>query len=414
MDVAYVTMQFPHPSETFATNEVRMLSERGAAIAVHGLRREHPTAPRLKVERGLPTIRTTHNGMVPTLRGILAALRRPVLLARCLAWITRSNQGRSRELGISLLLVPRAFDVLADIERQQPQVVHMYWGHYPTIVGYLVQRRLPSTVTSVSIVAYDLEREYGGAIDVVRHADVIRTHAVVNRAHVVRFTGVDADRVNVIFNGVDLPALDRIAKTKEKVRHRIVTAARLREKKGVSDVLHAFAIVHRRWPDASLVVLGDGPERATLEQLARKLGVMEAVDFRGHVAHHSAIEEMAQAEVFMLLSRAIDERLPNVVKEGMATGCVCITTPTPGIEELVDSGANGFVVPFSDAAAAANVIDEVFSARTDVIGIRMRAVAHIREHFALTKTAPRYAVLWREAIEAKAVRDTQSVDEPTV
>ena len=414
MDVAYVTMQFPHPSETFATNEVRMLCERGTSIAVHGLRREHPTAPRVKEERGLPTIRTTHNGVVPTLRGILSALRRPVLLARSLAWITRTNRGQTRDLGNSLLLMPRAFDILADIERRQPHVVHMYWGHYPTIVGYLVQQRLPSTVTSVSIVAYDLEREYGGAIDVIRHADVIRTHALVNRAHVVRFTGVDADRVNVIFNGVDLPALERITTSKEKIRHRIVTAARLREKKGVSDVLEAFAIVQRRWPDASLVVLGDGPERAALEQLARRLGVTDHVQFRGHVSHHTAIEEMAQAEVFMLLSRAIDERLPNVVKEGMATGCVCVTTPTPGIEELVDSGSTGFVVPFSEPEAAGSVIDEVFSARADVYGIRIRAVAHIREHFALTKTAPRYAVLWREAIEAKAIRDTKRVGERAV
>ena len=120
---------------------------------------------------------TSHNGIAATLAGVGHALTRPALLGRALRWIVASSQRSWRDALLSVVLLPRAFDILAGLERRKPDVVHMYWGHFPTIVGYLVQRRLPDVVTSVSIVAYDLERAYGGSVDVARRADVLRTHA---------------------------------------------------------------------------------------------------------------------------------------------------------------------------------------------------------------------------------------------
>ena len=177
MNVEYVTMQFPNPSETFATNEVRVLRQAGVSLIVHGLRPRHGRADDLLEERRLVGLPSSHNGIPATLRGVGRALARPALLGRALRWIVASSQRSWRDALLSVVLLPRAFDILAGLERRKPDVVHMYWGHFPTIVGYLVQRRLPDVVTSVSIVAYDLERAYGGSVDVAQRADVLRTHA---------------------------------------------------------------------------------------------------------------------------------------------------------------------------------------------------------------------------------------------
>jgi glycosyltransferase involved in cell wall biosynthesis len=400
VDVAYVTIQFPEPSETFATNEVRVLSESGVAIAVHGMRRRHPDADQLLRERGLTGLSITHNGVGASARGLLAGLVRPGLLLAAVAWIVRVNLRNTRDMFLSLLLLPRAFDILAKLERRPPDVVHMYWGHFPTLVGYLVQRRLPSIVTSLSIVAYDLEREYGGAVEVARHADVVRTHARANVERIVQFTGIAADGVNVIYNGVDIAWLERIRDRHEKVQRRVVAAGRLTEKKGMAEVLEAFSKIRARWPDATLIVLGDGPDRPRLRALCETLALDESVEFRGHVAHARAIEEMAKAEVFMLLSRSDGERLPNVVKEAMACRCVCITTPTPGISELVEHEVTGFVVPASDPHAASKVVDDVFAGRIDVARLTTRAWEHVAMSFDLRRTALSFDHLWRAALQA--------------
>lgn len=404
MDVAYVTIQFPEPSETFATNEVRVLTEGGVSVAVHGMRRRHRAADQLLRERGLTGLRTTHNGIGASARGVLAGVARPGLFLAAVAWIVKVNRNNARDLLLSLLLLPRAFDILAELERRPPDVVHMYWGHFPTLVGYLVQRRLPMAATSISIVAYDLEREYGGAVEVARHADVVRTHAWANVERIVRFTGISAGRVNVIYNGVDIDWLERLRSPHEKVHRRLVAAGRLTEKKGMAEVIKAFALVRDRWPEATLTILGDGPDRSRLDSLCEELGLGVAVEFLGHVPHARAIEEMAKAEVFVLLSRSDGERLPNVVKEGMACRCVCITTPTPGIAELVEHEVTGFIVSASDPHAVAEIVENVFAGRIDVESLTDRAHDHIREFFDLQRTALTYVHLWTAVLEGQRSR----------
>ena len=403
MKVLYVTMQFPSPSETFATNEVRVLSRHGIDVTVHGLRYRHPDALRLAKDRGVAEIKTTHNGVTASLRGTLAALRRPKRLVDALTWVVRRNRHNARALWRNLVLLPRAFDIFSAIERHRPDVVHMYWGHFPSLVGYQVQRHLSAVVTSMSIVAYDLEREYGGTVDVARQADVIRTHASVNTDHIVRFTGVDKERVNVIYNGVDTAWLRRICDGHEKVRHRVLTAGRLTQSKGMREVITAFAKIRARWPDASLVVVGDGVDRPTLESLCTSHQLSDAVQFLGHVSHEHVVEEMARAEVFLLLSRSIGERLPNVVKEAMACRCVCITTETPGIAELVEHEITGFVVEPRDERAVCQAVDDVFAERIDVSEMTAKAVKHIEQSFDVERTAIRYADLWQAAITLRTV-----------
>jgi colanic acid/amylovoran biosynthesis glycosyltransferase len=399
LKVAYVTVQFPVPSETFATNEVRALSTCGLSITVHGLRPARPDVARLLLDRGVAGIDVTHNSSGASTRGAIAALRRPGLLLRTLAWSLRVHRRRPRDLLVSLMLVPRAFDILMEIERLEPSVVHMYWGHYPTLVGYLVQQSLPEVVTSLSIVAYDLNREYGGAIDVARRADIVRTHARVNVPHVAQFTGITPDRIAVIYNGVDVAWVESISNGFKKIPHRIVATGRLIPEKGMDDVLKSFAAVRSRWPDATLVVAGDGPDLGRLRALSDALHVTDAVEFLGHVAHARVVEEMAKAEVFVLLSRYVGERLPNVVKEGMACRCLCVTTPTPGIEELVESGVTGYVVPMSAPETVSEIVDAVFSGRVETATITARALDHVRSHFDLNHTAPRFEELWRAAVE---------------
>lgn len=398
-----MTVQFPVPSETFATNEVRTLIGCGVEVAVHGLRPRHKDHERMLRDRGIPAgTRVTHNSMGATLRGVAAALRRPRSALNALAWVLRVNASSLRDLAHSLAILPRAFDILADLERDPPHVVHMYWGHYPTLVGYLVQRRLPSTVTSMSMVAYDLVREYKGAIEVARRADVVRTHARVNAHHIARFTGIDPLRIQVIYNGVDIEWAMNVIEGRRKVPRRIMTAGRLSLKKGMEDVLFAFAQTHARWPDATLVIAGEGPDRERLVATAQSLGIHEAVQFIGHVRHERVLEEMAQAEVFMLLSRADGERLPNVVKEGMICGCVCVTTPTPGISELVEHGVTGFVVPGQEVRSVSDLLGYIFSGTVDAAQIAQRARDRIRTTFDLRRTAPQYAQLWRSAIAERA------------
>src|SRR5690606_15808445 len=209
---------------------------------------------------------------------------------------------------------------------------------------------------SIALNAYDLTMEYGPSVAVAQQADLIRTHTRANIEHITTFTGVSAERVRLIYNGVNVPAVDRVVARYDKVPGRVVTIARMIPEKRLDLVIRAFAACAPGAPHAELRVFGEGVERARLEALVAELGLQGKVSFLGHVHHDRVIAEIAQAEVLMLLSETVDERLPNVVKEGMAARCVTITTRSVGIEELVEDGVSGFVVEYGDVDAAARAL----------------------------------------------------------
>lgn len=392
--VAYVTMLFPAGSETFASQDVRELLNKGIDIEVHSLRTPNGEEQALATNRGVADVRRTYNGLRATFRGLWAMAANPRRSVTSVWYMLRRSSNSCPQLFRTMALLPRAFDVFASFLPKPPDVVHVYWGHYPSMVGYLVQRFLPGTDVSMSLGAYDLEAHYPLSGDVARRAIFVRTHGQCNVQELVERVGVAPERVSVIYNGVDLANLPNQPLKLKRVPGRIVTASRLIPSKGVDDVITAFASIHRERPDATLEVFGDGADRSRLEALSATLGVSEAVSFRGHVAHHAVFSALSKAELFLFLSRDPTDRLPNVVKEAMGCGAVCIVSNTKGIDELIADPVRGRVVSMGDARAAAAAATSLLRDRVTADAVRLAAHDYLVNHFDLRVTTEAYVALW--------------------
>jgi glycosyltransferase involved in cell wall biosynthesis len=134
-----------------------------------------------------------------------------------------------------------------------------------------------------------------------------------------------------------------------------VVVGALRADKGHRDLLEAWQDVARQVPEASLVVVGDGPERASLEHLARELE-LGRVHFLG--ARVDAPLLAAGADVFVLASYNI-ECFPYAVLEAMAGAVPVVTTVTGGLAEMVDHGTTGLLVPPRAPRALGRALVEV-------------------------------------------------------
>lgn len=393
MKIWYVTMQFPFPSETFAGIDILALRRAGADVVVHSLRPPHLNTPRLVHERGLAEIPATHNSTWRSLRGFFSMLRRPGLSAELLFWLFKTCRRKPRHLLRSLALTPRVIDLFTRIERERPEVVHLFWGHYPAMLGYLVQRRLPKTVVSVFLGAYDLVMRYGGSAPVAQRADVVWTHAEMNVAD-IQSLGVARERIQVVYRGAEVGILEAFGRTR-KIPRRIISAGRLIKAKGTDDVIRAFGEIVRKWPDASLVILGGGSHRENLEALVKELGLEQSVTFSGHVSHQEVLSEMSRAEVFIMMSKKLSERLPNAVKEAIGCRCLCVVTETPGIEELVQNETHGFVIRQGDASEAARAIHRAFSDPVSTAAMINAATTHLAEKFDVDRSMDRYYSTWK-------------------
>jgi glycosyltransferase involved in cell wall biosynthesis len=399
MNVAYVTMKFPVPSETFACTDVRALRQSGVGVSVYTMRRPLGRAARMLEERGLSDLPVSQGTLRADLRGLAAMATRPITAARLVAWIVRVAWRHPRHLLKSLTLVPRSMGILSELQRDRPDVVHLFWGHYPSLVGFLVLDALPTAVLSLFVGTYDLERRFDGTGWVARRAALVSTHARCNFPDIEAF-GVPPGSIHLAYRGID-PGL--FSRERPKVRCRIVTAGRLDSDKGMEDVLLTFREILAPWPEATLRILGDGTERARLERFSAELGLGQSVRFLGHVAHHAVADELAEAEVFLHLSRSVDDRLPNAIKEAMASRCVCIVTETSGIDELVEDRRHGFVVSQGNVASAAARVDEVFRRQLDATAISHAASDRISSQFNVTESMRSYQRRWLAALDAHHV-----------
>jgi len=241
---------------------------------------------------------------------------------------------------------------------------------------------------------YDLRREYPGSIEVARQADLIVTQAMANLPKINRF-GVAAERVAVIRDGIDIASIARVPP--RKVRYRVVTVARLVAKKRVDHALHAFAAVRRFFPDATLRVIGDGPERPRLEKLASDQTLRGKVEFLGFIPHCEVLNELRNAEVMLHTSE--EDVIPNAAKEAVACGCAVVVTDTPGIRELISPGVGGIIVPVGDYAAGADAVALLLREPHLRVHLCNAGIARLQEEFDLSHNIGKLLELWQTRVD---------------
>jgi glycosyltransferase involved in cell wall biosynthesis len=143
-----------------------------------------------------------------------------------------------------------------------------------------------------------------------------------------------------------------------------------------------------------LLIIGDGPERATLERFARLASDLDHIRFLGH--RDDVWRIMPHLDVFWNGSGY--EGQPNAVMEAMAAGIPVIASDIPGNRELIVHGESGLLVPIAGRAARARTTDQIFT--DPALAARLSAAAQRRmlEHFGIEQNIERHAQMYREML----------------
>jgi glycosyltransferase involved in cell wall biosynthesis len=212
-----------------------------------------------------------------------------------------------------------------------------------------------------------------------RRADLVCAVSKGVAEDLAAMTGIPLSDIRVIYDPTVTPQLAEQAALPSghpwlddlKDRPVVLGAGNLNKFKDFATLLRAFARLRAVHP-ARLVILGEGPERRNLEQLARQLGVATEVDLPGFAANPYAF--MARADVFALASRV--EGLSNAIIEALACGCPVVSTDCPnGPDEVLQHGRYGRLVPVGDDAALADAISATLHAPPDAAALRQRAAS---------------------------------------
>lgn len=395
-------MQFPVPSEAFASRDVEALVAKGHDVSVYGMRFKHSKYDDLIKERGHIGRKVSHFSLGAFLSFLQFSFCHPLMVLLLLWWIIYHCAYRPKHLLKSIILIPSVIAIFSSIYKKKPNVVHLFWGHYPSMVGYLTKKYMPKTVVSQFLGAHDLLSAYPGSLQLSLNADLIFTHSRSNLC-IMRKMGYEVSKVHVILRGIKLSPFNHLALTKfKKVSSPILlTAGRLIEEKGFDDVIYIFSQFLGKYPTSVLYIAGDGPHQSYLERLVFSLGLENNVVFIGHVCQAELKDYMSKADFFLLMSRYLSERLPNVVKEAMEQRCIVVTTDTLGIDELVEHTVDGYIVKKGDIDSALTCLYRCLSDLEGALDIADCARQKISDKFDVNMSMKSYLDLWQSIIVSK-------------
>lgn len=182
-----------------------------------------------------------------------------------------------------------------------------------------------------------------------RLVDVFVAPSDVLAAWLSRSLGVAPERIVHIPNFVAVPTepLPRPGAERD-----VLFVGRLSPEKGVDCLLHAFSVLRSRFPEARLVVAGDGPARAALEQLAGRLGVAQATTFAGMLSQELLRARHAAARCSVFPSLWL-ENCPMGVLEAMAAGVAVVASRVGGIPEIIRHEQTGLLFERGDSVQLA-------------------------------------------------------------
>lgn len=173
---------------------------------------------------------------------------------------------------------------------------------------------------------------------------------------VERELGVDSSRVRVIPNTYDAATFRFVDRRAHGGVTRLITVGRLVPEKGHEVLLHALAALDDS--QAALTIVGDGPLRSHLTELAVALGIAKRVRFAGPLTGSALAAELAAADAFVLPS--LREGFGVALVEAMATGLPAVATTCGGPSDIAQAGSCALVQP-GDPASLAEAIRELLA-----------------------------------------------------
>jgi glycosyltransferase involved in cell wall biosynthesis len=163
--------------------------------------------------------------------------------------------------------------------------------------------------------------------------------------------------IGVVYNGIDVEEFFRDASKVNPDYFTIICVSRVTPRKGVRFLIQAFKILSGRYDQVRLLIVGDGNEKKSLEDLVRGLDLSDKVEFAGAISHEKVLQYYQRANVFVLPS--LNEGMSNVMLEALACGLPVVATDTGGTKELLTDNLNGLVVRMKDADDLAEKIEKL-------------------------------------------------------
>ena len=268
------------------------------------------------------------------------------------------------------------------LDRTQAELLHIYFGHIAVHLLPFIQKWEHPALVSIHGADVGVDLKKPAYLTATREM-LAAVRQVLVRSESLRRAliqiGCAPDKIELQRTGIPLsefPFQER--KAPRNGEWRLLQASRLIEKKGLKTTLRAFAKFKQTFPNAKLVIAGEGPEESELVELASELKISDTVQFAGFLSQTKLRELLYSSHLFLHPSETAadgnQEGVPNSMLEAMATGLPIFATHHGGIPEAVDDGVSGILVAEHDHEALGRALID-FASMPERLATMGRAAA---------------------------------------
>lgn len=355
LQIVYVIETFPSSTEYFILNEILSLEKQGVNLLVLSIRK--------------PKSSIFASG--------LDSLKASVLYANdfhsyflILHWFTIlkkiSNHSKFPFFSWSFFRQLKNISLALSVEKQLKNYnithVHAHFAFIATDVGYILSRLL-NVNFSFTAHAQDIYLNQKRIIGKIESATFVVTCTHYNLRYLNQLTkNRFNEKIYQIYHGIpeERNGFLQENKTVNLTNVRVLTVARLVEKKGITYLLRAIKLLLDRGIKVSCEIIGDGPLKKELVNFVNKANINSYITFKGTKTRSEVLQAMRVSDVFILPSITASngdmDGLPNVLLEAMTVGVPVISTNISAVPELVEDNITGIMVSEKDEKAIADAI----------------------------------------------------------
>ena len=283
-------------------------------------------------------------------------------------------------------------------------IIHVFDGWPYAAVACLGSLFLSKPIFITAVGTYSvlpLDRFFQGILlrFAYRKAKKIMAISAYTKNEIVK--RIPLKNMEVVNLGVDFEKFHRAYRDPRKKQDVILSVGELKQRKGYHVALEAFFKVRNKFPDLKYIIAGSGNNENSgyyqyLRELIKKNNAENSVVFPGDVSESFLLEFYQEAKIFVLPSvnaNGAFEGFGLVLLEANAAGIPVIGTTPSGMDDIVDNGKNGFLVPPNDSVALSSAFVQILSNVELQVHLSAGAVAKARS-MSWEKTAELYSASW--------------------
>ncbi|WP_320169576.1 glycosyltransferase family 4 protein [Maridesulfovibrio sp.] len=372
--LAMILKGYPRISETFISNEIRLLEQRGVKIHIISMRRPRENF----AHKSISEIKAAVSYLPSTLEGCLeqlfgspefdAGLRDPrygqdAEFTKRIDSIWKTYADTGSEASFKHMLQAE-FIVEKILPGSDIFHFHAHFAHSPCSVARNASRLsgLPFSFTAHAKDIYTQKPEKITAK--ISEAKFAVTCTGYN-CNYLQSIAPEGKPIHKVYHGIDL---DLFSSGKQPVcgsPYEIFTVARFTAKKGLPTVFRALKELDEKGVEFSYKIVGDGDEREQTLNMLKELGIENRCTWLGTKTHEEVLELYRKADLFALgceiASNGDRDGIPNVLAESMAMSVPVVATTVSGIPELIENGKTGLLVEPGDHASMAEAMEKMLT-----------------------------------------------------